>query len=57
MTNLHGRAARDFASLSGFKQMVMIPTHIDGVVLDLVLTDFFLCCNSSSRLARWNLRS
>ena len=39
MTNLHGRAARDFASSSGCEQMVTELTHIDGGVLDLVLTD------------------
>ena len=38
-TNLLGRAARDFASSSGREQMVTEPTHIDGEVLDLVLTD------------------
>ena len=38
-TNLHGRAARDFVSSSGYEQMVTEPTHIDGRVLDLVLTD------------------
>ena len=31
--------ARDFASSSGCEQMVTEPTHIDGGVLDLVLTD------------------
>ena len=36
---LHGRVARDFASSSGCNQMVVRPTHIDGGVLDLVLTD------------------
>ena len=39
MTNVHARAARAFASVSGCKQMVTEPTHIDGGVLDLVLTD------------------
>ena len=34
-----GRAARDFASSSGYEQMVTEPTHIDEGVLDLVLTD------------------
>ena len=36
---MHGRAARDFASSSGCKQMVTEPTRLDGGVLDLVLTD------------------
>ena len=40
-TNLHGSAARDFASSSGCEQMVTEPTQIDGGVLDLVLTDVF----------------
>ena len=39
MINLHGRAARDFASSSSCEQMVTEPTHIDRGVLDLVLTD------------------
>ena len=38
MTNLHGRAAHDFAS-SGCEQMITEPMCIDGVLLDLVLTD------------------
>ena len=38
-THLHGRVARVFASSSDCKQMVMEPTHIDGGVLNLVLTD------------------
>ena len=37
--NLYGRAARDFASTSCCEQMVTEPTHIDGEVPDLVLTD------------------
>ena len=37
-TNLHGRTARDFTSLSGCEQMVTERTHIDGGRLDLVLT-------------------
>ena len=32
-------SARDFASSSGCEQMITEPTHIDGGVLDLVLTD------------------
>ena len=38
-TNLLRRAARDFTSSLGFEQMVTEPTHINGGVLDLVLTD------------------
>ena len=38
-TTLHGRAERDFASSSSFEQMVTEPTHIDGGVLVLVLTN------------------
>ena len=38
-TTVHGRAALDFASLSGCEQIVTEPTHIDRGVLDLVLTD------------------
>ena len=38
-TNLDGRAARAFASSLGCEQMVTESTHIDGGVLDLVLTD------------------
>ena len=36
---MHCRAARDAASSSYCKQMITEPTHIDGGVLDLVLTD------------------
>ena len=38
-TILHGRAARDFASLSSCERMKTEPTHIDGGVLDVMLTD------------------
>ena len=38
-TTLQGRAARDFASSLGCEQLVTDPTHVYGVVLDLVLTD------------------
>ena len=38
-TNLHGRAVRDFVSLSACEQTVTKNTHIDGGVLGLVLTD------------------
>ena len=39
MTNLHCRAARNFALLSACEHLVTEPTHIDGEVLDWVLTD------------------
>ena len=39
MTNLHGRVASDFASLSGCEQMGTEPTLTNSRVLDLVLTD------------------
>ena len=39
MTNLHDRAARDFASSPSCEQMVTEPTQIDGGMLHLVLTD------------------
>ena len=38
-TNLHCRAARDFASPSSCVQLVPEPTHIDRGVLDFVLTN------------------
>ena len=38
-TNLHGRAARYFASSSGCEKIVTAPTRIEGGVLDFVLTD------------------
>ena len=37
--NLLGSAARDFVSSSGLEQTVTKPTHIDGGMLDLVMTD------------------
>ena len=37
-TTVHGRAALDFVSSSGYEQMVTEPTHIDGGVPNLVLT-------------------
>ena len=37
--NLHSRAARNFASSSGCKQIVTAPTHIGEGVADSVLTD------------------
>ena len=36
---MHGRAALAFASTAGCEQMATMPTHIDGGVLDLFLTD------------------
>ena len=36
---LQGMAARDFSSSSGYKQMVTKPTHTDGKLVDLLLTD------------------
>ena len=39
LKNLHGRAVRDFASSSGCEQKVTEPTHIEGWVLDLVVTN------------------
>ena len=39
MTNLPGKAARDFASSSCCEHIVTKPSHIDEGVLDLVLTD------------------
>lgn len=38
-TDAHGRAAYDFASVSGCSQLVSGPTHHAGNCLDLVLTD------------------
>ena len=38
-TNSHGRSARDFSDMADCRQMVVDPTHRDGGVLDLVLTD------------------
>ena len=38
-TDVHGRAAQDFANLSGCDQLVRAPTHISGNSLDLALTD------------------
>ena len=36
-TTVHGRAALDYVSSSGYEQMVMEPTHVDGGLPDLVL--------------------
>ena len=38
---VHGRAALNFASSAGCGQMVTEPTHFDGGVLDLLLTDIY----------------
>ena len=38
-TTVHGRTARDIASSSSCNQMLTETTHIDGGLLDLVLTD------------------
>lgn len=38
-TDVHGRAAQEFATLSACDQLVDGPTHRDGGVLDLVFTD------------------
>ena len=39
MTNSHGVAAFDFATVSGCDQLVVGPTHARGAILDLVITD------------------
>ena len=39
MTNSHGVAAFDFATVSGCDQLVVGPTHARGVILDLLMTD------------------
>ena len=38
-TDAHGRAALDFANVSGCSQLVSGPTHRTGNCLDLVLSD------------------
>ena len=38
-TNRHGVAAFDFATVSGFEQLVVGPTHARGGTLDLLMTD------------------
>ena len=55
-TNLYNRAAGDFALCSGCKQMVTEPTHIEGGVLELVLTDVPDVI-TADWLASWFLRS
>ena len=40
MTNSHGVAAFDFATVSGCDQLVVGPTHARGRILDLLMTDF-----------------
>ena len=39
MTNSHGVAAFDFATVSGCDQLVVGPTHASGGILDLLMTD------------------
>ena len=39
ITNRHGVAAFDFATVSGCDQMVVGPTHARGITLDLLMTD------------------
>ena len=39
MTNSHGVAAFDFATVSGCDQMVVGPTHARRGILDLLMTD------------------
>ena len=38
-TNRHGVPALDFATVSGYDQLVIGPTHACGVTLDLLMTD------------------
>ena len=38
-TTVHGNTALDFVSSSGCEKMVTEPTHVDGGVPDLLLTD------------------
>ena len=38
-TDSHGRAASDFASLSGTVQLISEPTHVRGNCLDIIFTD------------------
>ena len=39
MSNIHGVAAFDFATVSGCDQFVVGPTHTRGGILDLLMTD------------------
>ena len=39
MTNSHGVAAFDFATVSGCDQLVVGPTHASDGILDLLMTD------------------
>ena len=39
MTNSHGVAALDYATVSGCDQLVAVPTHARGGILDLLMTD------------------
>ena len=38
-TNLHGRSVRDFTSSLECEQMIAENTHVNGGLLDLVMTD------------------
>ena len=38
-TNRHGVAAFDFATVSGYDQLVVGPTHVRGETLHLLMTD------------------
>ena len=38
-TNRHGVAAFDFATVSGYDQLVVGPNHARGGTLDLLMTD------------------
>ena len=38
-TNRHGVSAFDFATVSGYDQLVVGPTHARGLTLDLLMTD------------------
>ena len=39
MTNIHGVSAFDFATVSGYDQLVVGPTHARGGILYLLMTD------------------
>ena len=38
-TNRHGVTALDYATVSGFDQLVVGPTHACGITVDLLMTD------------------
>ena len=48
--NRHGVAAFDFATVSGFDQLVVGPTHARGLTLDFLMTCFWpstgCCCST-----------